>query len=176
MRRSWHSWNRCTRHCSVMVCRTQLAVNQNTEVRHHRWKSDHGQRQIQLSRWWLVYSCCCLVPNQISWVLSVFILCLLLLFKALTCSTLKMKCWAMVSADVARALTYTRVSSAYEWLTKPKCAMISNNSAVYSRNSNNLNRDLNFKPQIVNRNPTNLNSNQTPCHLINCRRITRPCA
>jgi len=57
---------------------------------------------------------CCLVPSDSNWVLSAFILSWLLLIHTSICLMHEMKRCTVVDADVAGALMYTCVLSAYE--------------------------------------------------------------
>jgi len=77
---------------------------------------------------------CGRVPSHTSCVLSAFILSLLLRIQALMHSTQAIKRCVETNADAAGALTC--VSSAYECPTSLALEMMSNNSAVYNRNSN----------------------------------------
>jgi len=79
---------------------------------------------------------CCRVPSHTSCVLSAFILSLLLRIQASMRSMHVMKRCVETDADAAGALMYTCVSLAYECPTSPALEMMSNNSAVYNRNSN----------------------------------------
>ena len=116
-----------------MISHAQLTVDEHPEVRHRR-RELHAYTDSSDSSVTVSLSSCCRVPSQISCVLSAFILSRLLLIQASTFSTHHTNCCTVVMTNGAGAL-YSCVSSAYEWLVSPVPAVMSNNSAVYSRNS-----------------------------------------
>ena len=101
-RRSWRSWNRHARDSAatwsaILSWLSTRTPRSDTTVENLTLADDRSSSDVDS------LSSCCLVPSQIIWVLSAFILSRLLLIQASICSTHETKRWTTVDDNVAGA-------------------------------------------------------------------------